>query len=151
MLPKIHAIFGIIFSILFYIIFHITLFAAFLIFLASVLIDSDHYIWYVYTKKSLNITKAYIWFKEKRKKWFKLSQKERDKYKRAYLIFHSIEFWVILFLLSYFNKIFLYMLIGILFHMILDFIEIFYIREKYYFKLSLVWIYLKNHNKENFY
>jgi hypothetical protein len=151
MLIKIHAMFGIIFSVLFYLIFHITLFQTFLIFFASIFIDFDHYIWYVYRKKSFNPIKAYFWYKEKRKMWFKLSEKEREKYKRAYLIFHSIEFWIILFLLSYLNKMFLYIIIGLLFHMILDFIEIIYIKEKYYFKLSLIWIYINNKNKKHFY
>lgn len=152
MLPKNHLIVGIIFSILFYLIFHITLFDLFLIFFASVLIDFDHYIWYVYRKKSPNLKKAYLWFKEKRKIWFKFPEKEREKYKRAYLIFHSIEFWIILSMLSFVNKIFVFILIGVLFHMIFDFIEIIYFKEKYYSKLSLIWIYIKNNkNKKHFY
>ena len=151
MLPNTHAILGAVFFILIYFIFHITLFNTFLIFFATVFIDFDHYLWYVYRKKSFNLIKAYFWFKEKRKKWLQLSEKEREKHRRAYLIFHSIEFWILLFLLSFMNKLFLFILIGVLFHMIFDYIEIIYVKEKFYFKFSLIWIYLKNDNKKHFY
>ena len=128
MLPKTHAILAAIFSLLIYFIFHLYLFSVVLIFLASVFIDFDHYLWYFYRKKSLNLKDAYFWFKEKRQKWLKLSKKGREDYKRVYLVFHSIEFWIILGLLSFINQIFLFILIGVLFHMILDYIEIFYVK-----------------------
>lgn len=151
MLPKIHAILGLIFSFLMYFMLNATILEALLIFFASFLIDFDHYLWYIYRKKSFNLKNAYSWFKEKRKKWLVLSEKEREKYKRPYLIFHSIEFWIILFILGYLNQIFFYLLLGILFHIILDYIETIYIRDKLYPKLSLIWVYTKNKNKEHFY
>jgi hypothetical protein len=151
MLPKTHAILKAIFSILLYVLFHTSLFNVLIVFLSSFLIDFDHYLWFLYRKKSFNLKKAYFWFKEKRKKWLELSKKEREKHRRAYLIFHSIEFWMLLLFLSFFNKIFLFILLGVLFHMIFDYIEIFYVKEKFYFKLSLIWIYLKNKDKKHFY
>lgn len=151
MLPKTHAILGAIFSILIYIYFHISLLNTVLVFLASVFIDFDHYIWYFYRKKSLNLKKAYYWFKKKKHDWLKLSEKEREKYNRAYLVFHSIEFWILLLILYFVNKIFLFILIGVLFHMIFDFIEIICVKEKFYFKFSLIWIFIKNENKKHFY
>lgn len=151
MLPKTHVILGAAYSLFVYILYNITIIEAFLIFFASVLIDFDHYLWYIYRKKSLNLKKAYFWFKEKRKIWIKLSEKEREKYKRPYLIFHSIEFWIFLVILSFVNKLFLFILIGILFHMIFDYIEIINIKEKIYFKFSLIWIFIKNKDKKHFY
>jgi len=152
MLPKTHIILGIIFSILIYFIFKVSLFDITLIFLASVFIDFDHYIWYFYEKKSLNLKHAYYWFIENRKKWLMLSKKQRGDYKRVYLIFHSIEFWIFLLILSFINRIFLLILVGVLFHMIFDYIEIINKRERFYPKLSLVLTYLNNSKrKKNFF
>jgi len=150
MLPKTHAILGIIFSIVVFFIFNISIFQTLLIFFASFLIDFDHYMWYVYKKNEYSVKKAYFWFKGKRKKWFNLSKKERDKYKRPFLVFHSIEFWIILVLLSFINKIFLFILIGVLFHMTIDYIEIFRIKERFYPKFSLLWVFIKNEDKPHF-
>jgi hypothetical protein len=151
MLPKTHAILGAVFSLLIYFIFHLSFFNVILIFLASVFIDSDHYLWYVYIKKSINLKNAYYWFREKREKWLKLSKKEKEDHKRVYLIFHCIEFWIVLLALSLTNKIFLFILIGVLFHMIFDYIEILYLKEKLYPKFSLIYIYFKNKDKKHFY
>lgn len=151
MLPKIHVLVGLIFSILFYFILNISLIGVLLIFLSSFLIDTDHFFWYIYRKKSFNLKESYFWFKEKRKQWLQLSENQREKYKRPYLIFHSIEFWIILVLLSFLNKLFLFILLGIIIHIILDYIEIIYLKEKFYMKFSLIWVFIKNKNKPHFY
>jgi hypothetical protein len=151
MLPKTHAILGAVFSLLIYFILHLSLFSVILIFLASVFIDFDHYLWYIYKKKSLNLKSAYNWFKKKREKWTKLSKKEREIYKREYLVFHSVEFWIVLLALSFISKIFLFILIGVLFHIIVDYIEVIYMKEKLYPKFSLIYVYFKNKNKKYFY
>ena len=151
MLPKTHIILGAIFSLLIYFFLHLSLFSVILIFLASFFIDFDHYLWYIYKKKSLNLKNAYNWFKKKREKWTKLSKKEREIYKRVYLVFHSVEFWIVLLALSFINKIFLFILIGVLFHIIIDYIEIIYTKEKLYSKFSLIYIYFKNKTKKDFY
>jgi hypothetical protein len=148
MLPKIHALIGIILSILICLIFHISLFYTFVVFFASVFIDFDHYVWFVIKKKDFSLKNAYHHFKEKRKIFHKLSNKEKHKHKMPYLIFHVIEFWIILFLLSYFNKIFLFVLIGTLIHMLLDYIEIIHNKTLFYPKLSLILTYFINQKKK---
>jgi hypothetical protein len=112
MLPKKHIILGLIFSLLVYFIFHVTLFQVSLIFFASVFIDLDHYIFYVFRKKSFDLKKAYDWHKNLPKNHKPMTQ-----------IFHTVEFLVLVFMLSYFWYGFLFILIGMLFHSITDILE----------------------------
>ena len=60
MLPKWHILFGAIFSMLVYFIFNINLFQVSLIFLASIFIDFDHYLFYVFRKKDFNLKRVYL-------------------------------------------------------------------------------------------
>ena len=149
MLPKYHILFGAIFSIIVYIVFGLTTFQTSLIFLASFLIDVDHYLFYAFKKKDINPIRAVKWFVKKREKWISLQPKERRKAKFPLIILHGIEFWILLIALSYINILFLFILIGVLFHMVLDFIELAYIREPFYSKLSQIYVYSQNHNKED--
>ncbi len=114
MLPKYHAIFGLISSILAYFMLPITLFQASLIFFASFLIDFDHYIWYVYKKRDFSLKRAYFYLKNKVDK------------KPHLMIFHTIEFLALIAILAYFIPIFIFILIGMLFHSILDVINLSY-------------------------
>ena len=110
MLPKTHAIAGAIFSILLYYIFHLTFFQASLIFLSSFLIDFDHYVWYVIMKKDFNLKKSYDFFNQ-------------DPYEKRIMLLHTVEFLLLVFMFSYIWNIFLFVLYGMLFHSILDIIE----------------------------
>jgi len=127
-MPKYHAFFGFIFSaILFYTFPEIDLIAASVIFLSSVLIDVDHYLFYAFTKRDLNLKNAFGWFIEENKKFLKLSFKEKLKLTdQVPCIFHGIEALLILFLLSYLSNIFLYIALGFIFHQVLDFIFLIY-------------------------
>ena len=144
MIPKYHTLLGAVFSILIYFLFSLTPFQATLIFLASFLIDFDHYLWYALRKKDLNPINSTKWFFKKRKIWIKLPPNQRRKIKLPILIFHGIEFWILLIILSFLNPLFIYILIGVLFHAVFDFIELFYLKEPLYFKASQVLVYLKN-------
>ncbi len=150
MIPKYHIITGAIISFILYLIFPITPLQASIIFISSFLIDIDHYFYYAFKNKSLNPVNATKWFFKKRKIWLQLSPIERKKYKRAVIIFHGIEFWMLLLVLSFFNKIFVFILIGIAIHMLLDFIEIIYLNEPFYCKFSQMYVCLKNKNKTEF-
>jgi hypothetical protein len=110
MLPKTHAILGAVFSIIICFIFHISFFNAFLIFFASVFIDFDHYIWYVHRKKSFSLKNAYNLLKKESKK----------KHKPMLHIFHTLEFMILVFILSFFWQGFLFIFIGMIFHSALD-------------------------------
>lgn len=146
MLPKIHIILGAIFSILFYFIFQISLFHASLIFFSSFLIDFDHYLYYIIAKKDLSLKNSYKWFVEKRRKILQKPFEERKKYKHPVLIFHGIEFWIVILLLGFIYHVFLFILIGIGIHMILDFVDLISIKEPFYSKLSQIIVIIKNKN-----
>jgi len=114
MLPKWHLFFGFLFTYLIYWFTSLTTFQASLIFLSSVLIDFDHYIFIMKRKKIFNLKKAYFWNKNL-----------PDKHKPIMQIFHTIEFLAFTFILTFFWEGFLFILIGMLFHSILDIIYLF--------------------------
>jgi len=115
MLPKWHVLFGFIFSYIIYWFTSINIFEAILIFLSSVLIDFDHYLWIAKRKKYFNLKKAYFWHKNLPKK-----------HKPIMHIFHTIEFIIFIGILSFYSSFFFFILIGMVFHSILDIIEMFY-------------------------
>lgn len=119
MLPKTHFILGAIFSILLYFIFHITAFQASLVFFASFLIDFDHYAWHVLRKKSFSLKKSYDFFNIK-------------PYEKRMMLFHTLEFILLILILSYFWRKFLFIWIGMIFHSLLDIIQMGYDDELKY-------------------
>jgi hypothetical protein len=113
MLPKWHAVLGFIFALFIYLIFPITLFEAGVIIFASIFIDFDHYMWYVKRYKDFNLKRAYYRIKE--------HQKHN---KKTLMIFHTIEFLILTAIFGIFFNIFFFFFIGMLFHSILDFIDL---------------------------
>lgn len=149
MLPKHHIIFGLIFSTILWLLFpSISLTSLAIIFISSVLIDVDHYLYYLFNEKDFSLSKAYFWFKEKREKWKNLAIKERQRYKRIQLIFHGIEFMVLLVILSFFNTFFFWILIGFLFHMFIDITELLIFKDTIWIKLSQIYVYFSNKRKK---
>ena len=148
MYPKQHLFFGALFSLILLFFFPQIGFLGFItIILSTFLIDADHYIYYVFKKDNLNIKKAYFWFIKRTKKRKKLSKKERRKYKEDILIFHGIEFLVLLIFLLFLNRIFLFVFIGVLFHFFLDFVDAIYNKKVFYFRFSQVYNYITNEDK----
>jgi hypothetical protein len=109
MLPKWHVLTGAIFSFIVYFFLSITFFQAVLIFISSVFIDVDHHIWFIQRKKDFNLKRAYSWY-----------LKIPKNHKPFMHFFHTLEFFILIFLFSFFWNSFLYILIGMLFHSILD-------------------------------
>jgi len=110
MLPKTHAILGAVFSVLIYFIFHVSLFNVSLIFLASVLIDFDHYVFYIQKKNDFSLKNSYNFLKKE-------SQK---KHKPMLHIFHTLEFMILIIILSFIWQGFLFVFIGMIFHSAFD-------------------------------
>tara|TARA_Y100000310_G_C20690587_1_gene821940 strand:- start:614 stop:1069 length:456 start_codon:yes stop_codon:yes gene_type:complete len=137
MLPKAHVLYGFLFAYIIYWFTSITIFQAVLIFLASVLIDFDHYLYYVIIKKRISLKSSYNWFKIRRDKLLKLSSKERKKHKQIILLFHGVEPIIILFLLSQFFPWLIYINIGFIIHLILDLIV--ELKGIKYYKLSVIY------------
>lgn len=124
MYPQEHFIFGFIFAgIIFLIMPSIGLIGFMLIALTSVLVDVDHYVYYVYKTKDFSIARANAWFKRKGKKFLALPYSSRKNYYRAFLFLHGVE-WIILFiLLSWISIYFCFVAIGLMFHLFLDYFE----------------------------
>ena len=129
MLPKHHILLGFIFSIIVWILFPEIGFLNFsIIFLSSVLIDFDHYMFYVFRKRDLSLSEAYDWH-------LSLMGKIR---KPIMMIFHSIEFILLITLLAFFYQIFIFILVGILFHSIADIIDMYYRDKLHLREFSLI-------------
>jgi len=86
--------------------------------IGSIFIDIDHYIFYVFRCRRLSIKGMF----EYHEKLFE--QKDRIPY-AGICIFHTIDFFIIIGILSFYYHIFLYLLIGLLFHFVVDLIYLY--------------------------
>ncbi|MFH1358671.1 MAG: metal-dependent hydrolase [archaeon] len=144
---KYHIIIGAIVSIILYLLFPITIIQAVIIFLASFLIDLDHFGPYYKETRNLNPKKATKYYIDSEKKWIKMNKHERKTYLHFLIIFHGFEFWIILLVLAFFFPIFYFILLGIAIHMVLDYIDMIKLKYPFYCKFSQVYVYLKNKKK----
>lgn len=119
MFPKWHALFGFVLAYIVYWFTSISIFDASLIFLSSILIDFDHYVWYAIKKKDWNLKNAYIYLK-KHKNIIK-----------PLMLFHTIEFHLFVWFLSFFWSGFFYILIGMIFHSVIDLIGLIFEKRVY--------------------
>lgn len=111
MLPKYHLIISLV-IILFYPLFRENVF---IIAVSNLLVDLDHYPFYYYLTKTKSIKKAYSIIKEKRNKLI---------YKDMLYVFHTFEFVLILTLNALNSEFFILVSIGVLIHLITDFIDV---------------------------
>lgn len=82
----------------------------------SYLIDADHYLWYVLRFKSFNFKEAY--------------RESLIRKKGRLHIFHTIEFWILMWILSFYSVFFFIIFLGVMFHISLDLIDM---KTKRYF------------------
>jgi hypothetical protein len=123
MLPKWHLLISVfLFTILFFVL-KVSLSSAIIIALASFLIDLDHYLFYMVKHKEYNPIKVYTHLKEIHRKVLAGELKKENRPK-IFLLFHSIEFFILIFVLALFlNHTFLYLIfISFLFHFLCDLI-----------------------------
>jgi len=128
--------------------FNFSLIAGIIIFLASWMIDGDHYFWYAFETKDWNPIHAIKWYIKSVPKWSALSLKEREKFQRGVFICHSLIFWMLLATLSFIHPFFLWVLIGVAIHMVSDFIDLIIQGEKLYTKIFPCYVVKKNKNKK---
>jgi len=144
MLPKYHIFLGFIFILFLYFFFpQISLLGLVIIFISSILIDIDHYLYYIFKKKDLNPYNAYVWHIKEWKRINKLPRKQRKTLYTGFYLFHGIELLIILLLLGiYINYFFIFIFIGFSFHLITDIIHEIYFKETID-KISLIWSYFR--------
>jgi hypothetical protein len=122
MLPKYHIFFGILCVIILHFVFpQISWFNLAIVFLSSVLIDGDHYLYFILEKKNFSLIKALNWYREKSKIMCSFNKKERKKVYTGFYLFHGVEWIILLAILGRF--IFpplTYVAIGFLLHLAVD-------------------------------
>jgi len=129
MLPSKHLFFGVLFALILFVIFpQIGLIGFLLIVSSTVLIDVDHYLYYVYKKKDWSLKNAYKWHIDCGKLYLNLPKKKQQDICLGISFLHGIEMMVILFIIFLYFKspFFLFILTGFVFHQSLDLIEIVY-------------------------
>lgn len=88
--------------------------ASVFILVGGVLIDIDHYFWYVYKEKKFGLRECYKYFTSE-------AEKKQWKYVLGILlVFHTIEFLAFAVILSFYSKIVFAFTVGLLSHYILD-------------------------------
>jgi len=135
MKPLTHLLFSSILAAVFYPIFG---WKALLVLAGGVLIDIDHYLWYIYKHKSLNLISAYKFY---------INNVKTNNYSNVYgilLIFHSIEFFIVMTFLSFYIYFTFIFMIGLLFHYLLDLIFLYRGPKHFIVNHSIIyWIYKK--------
>ena len=122
MLPHKHIVLGFFFAVLLLFLYpQFSLLSIFTIFASSILVDIDHYLLFVSRKREFSLAKAFNYFLDLRK----LSGiiKKEKKSKSPVYIFHTLEFFIFLILLSIFIPQLIFVLVGLSFHYITDIIE----------------------------
>lgn len=106
------------------------------------IIDLDHVFYYMFKTKQINPLKFWTDSLEK-----KPLRKDKD-VKKPIWVFHSLECLSFLLIFSFFSEFILFLLLGFIFHLIFDWIEIIYKKQEFYYKMSLIYTMVKNKNKQ---
>ncbi len=138
MRPKYHVLIGFIVSIILYFFFSIGIFKTLIVFFSSILIDFDHYLYYIFKTKNFNLKRAHAWYLEKEKQLKKLSKQERKRVTYAFYLFHGLETVLIFVLLGYYLwNLFYFVAMGIFLHLLSDYAEQIF-HKKRIFKISII-------------
>jgi len=127
MYPKQHLILGFFFALILFLIFpEIDFFGFLIIVSASVLIDFDHYVYYIYKKGDFSLKNAYNWYVKNGEKFFSLPENKRANIKFGFCFLHGIEVIVLIFILFFFFKynFLIFISTGLIFHQFLDAVEL---------------------------
>lgn len=144
MLPRWHIFLGAIFTISLYFLFPQTnLLNLLLIFLASFLIDFDHYVASVIKTRRLSLTHSFDYHRKALKQ--EIAEKKKGIRKRGdFHFFHTVEFHLLLGVIGIFFSPIFYIFIGMVFHSLLDLLSLAYtdrIYRREYFLFN--WLYNK--------
>ena len=89
--------------------------------IGSILIDADHYIFYIFKCKKFDIKGMFAYYN------MLMREKDRITY-LGVLVFHTIEFFIVVGILSLYIPVMVYLLAGLIFHFILDTIFLYKIK-----------------------
>ena len=131
---SVHLGFSILLAALFYPIFG---WNSLLIIAGGVLIDADHYIYYVFKFKKFNPFQCNKYFTEDGKK------SDYHIFDGLVLIFHTLEFLIAMIVLSFYSKLALVLIIGIIGHYLLDIIWFKFYIKRFVLNHSLSWWLIK--------
>lgn len=144
MLPRWHILFGGIVAILIWIAApNVSLLYLLLFFLASFLIDFDHYICAIINTKNYSLSGAFKY--HKKMNFLDLQRRKRGiKEKGDFHLFHTIEFHILIGILGLYWLGFFYIFLGMMFHSLIDLYSLIYATEMYRREFFFVsWIYRK--------
>lgn len=109
------------------------------IFAGGVLIDIDHYLWYTFKLKKFDPLKCYTYF---------INDLQKTKWKDVtgtILIFHTVEFFALCIMLSFFNTLAMLFTVGLAGHYLLDLIWHFQVPKRVILDHSLIHWCAKNY------
>lgn len=143
MLSQYHFLFGLVASLFLYFGFDVGVFGCFVFLIATVGIDVDHYLYYVYKKKDWSLKNSIRWFLKKGRALRKIDIKKRSEFYTGFCFLHGVEVLILLGVLGYFVwDIFYFVLLGFAFHLILDHIHQCFWRGRFD-KFSIIYDYFK--------
>lgn len=142
MLPQTHIVLGLLFAGLLSATNQFSFLALMIIYTSSVLIDVDH--WFIYVKRTgkhgLFDFSYYRWFIEHKKRRKAILEKNpKAELPKFLCVFHTIEFFALIILLSLKFPFFYYVLVGISFHLLFDYIVNNLIEKEYGNEISLIY------------
>ena len=109
---------------------------ALLILAGGFLIDIDHYFWYVYKYRKINIFDSYKFFIKP------MDEKNFKSVMGILLVFHTIEFLMIMLVFSYLSKLAFAFTIGLLLHYTLDLLYLCFVARGFVLNHSIIyWLY----------
>ena len=129
MYPSRHFIYSILFCL---ILVPFLKFWTFVVFFAAFFIDFDHYLYYLIKFKNPSVKKAYN---------YHLPILPDEKIH----IFHTIEFYLLLIALSFLHIFFIFILLGVSFHFILDIIDVNMYRWKVGRRTKSIYTWINRH------
>jgi hypothetical protein len=144
-----HFLFGFVITYSLVYFFDLSLSAGLIIFFSSWLIDGDHYLWYSIEMKDWNPLHAIKWTIKISPKWLNLPRKKKEKFRQGIFVLHGIFFWTVILILLFVNRIFLWVFIGIVIHIVADLIDLAIRKEHLYLKICPLYVIWKNKGKKS--
>lgn len=135
MKPLVHILFSLILAVVLYPIFN---WRVLFVLAGGFLIDIDHYLWHIYKYKKFNLINSYKFYMKN------IEVNDFTNVTGILLIFHTIEFFLIIIFLSFYNQFVLLFLIGLLGHYLLDLIWCIRVPKRVIVNHSIIWWITKN-------